>query len=377
MSATVAHAMKARTNRARYLHPGAWWAWALGLAVAASRTTNPVLLVLIVAVAAYVVAARRPTAPWGASFGMFLRLGLLVIAVRMLFPIILGIPVGTTVLVPLPTLALPEWAAGMRVGGPVTLEGVLAAFYDGLRLATILACVGAANSLASPARLLKAVPAALYEVGVSIVVAVTFAPQLAADLRRVKSARRLRGRPSTGMRAAAGAAVPVLESALERSVTLAAAMDSRGYGRRVPGRGRRWSAVALLAGLVAALIGAYAVLDPAAPAMLGIPMLVLGVAACVAALALAGRDRGRTRYRPDAWGAAEWGVVGCAAVTSTAFVAASMTSGALASGLTTPTDPAAWPTLSPWLILAVLISVLPAWIAPPIPRVRASEVLAP
>ena len=31
----------------RPLHPGAWWLWALGLATAASRTTNPLLLGLI------------------------------------------------------------------------------------------------------------------------------------------------------------------------------------------------------------------------------------------------------------------------------------------------------------------------------------------
>jgi len=35
----------------RALHPGAWWLWALGLAAAASRTTNPLLLALVVAVA--------------------------------------------------------------------------------------------------------------------------------------------------------------------------------------------------------------------------------------------------------------------------------------------------------------------------------------
>ena len=42
----------------RPLHPGAWWLWALGLATAASRTTNPLLLGLILAVVAYVVACR-------------------------------------------------------------------------------------------------------------------------------------------------------------------------------------------------------------------------------------------------------------------------------------------------------------------------------
>ena len=42
----------------RDLHPVAWWGWALGLAAAASFTTNPVLLLLIVGVAATAVALR-------------------------------------------------------------------------------------------------------------------------------------------------------------------------------------------------------------------------------------------------------------------------------------------------------------------------------
>ncbi|MDP9443673.1 MAG: ECF transporter S component [Actinomycetota bacterium] len=33
----------------RTLHPGAWWLWALGLAAAASRTTNPAILLLVLA----------------------------------------------------------------------------------------------------------------------------------------------------------------------------------------------------------------------------------------------------------------------------------------------------------------------------------------
>ncbi len=48
----------------RSLHPLAWWAWALGLMVAAARTTDPLLLGLILAVLGVVVAARRPDAPW-------------------------------------------------------------------------------------------------------------------------------------------------------------------------------------------------------------------------------------------------------------------------------------------------------------------------
>ena len=62
----------------RILHPGAWWLWALGLAAAASRTENPVPLLLIIAVTWFVVAARRSSAPWARSYGAFLKLSLAV-----------------------------------------------------------------------------------------------------------------------------------------------------------------------------------------------------------------------------------------------------------------------------------------------------------
>ena len=361
------------TRRARLLHPGAWWLWALSLAVAASRTTNPLLLLLIITVAGYVVAARKPIAPWGRSFGVFLRIGLVIIAIRMVFQMFLGAPIGTTVLIMLPSVTLPEVLAGVRLGGAVTLESMLAAFYDGLRLATILACIGAANSLASPARLLKAVPAALYEVGVAIVIAITFAPQLIADLDRIRSARRLRGRPVGGVRGTAGSAMPVLEGALDRSIALAAAMDSRGYGRRADQTpaARRTAAIALLAGLVAALVGSYGLLDATAPPLLGLPLIVVGAALAIGGIGLAGRRSTRTRYRPDAWDWAEWGVTACGLITAAGFIVA----GAVGlSGLVTPADPPTWPALPLALAAVTLVSLLPAWIAPPLPRPRATVV---
>ena len=52
----------------RELHPVAWWIWALGMATAATRTTNPLLLGSIIAVVAFVVSARRGDAPWSSGF---------------------------------------------------------------------------------------------------------------------------------------------------------------------------------------------------------------------------------------------------------------------------------------------------------------------
>ncbi|MFP4149109.1 MAG: energy-coupling factor transporter transmembrane component T, partial [Nitriliruptoraceae bacterium] len=279
-----------RLRLPRAVHPGAWWLWALGLAAAAARTTNVWLLLLVLAVAGLVVTARRSDAPWGRSFAVFLKLGLVVIAIRVVFQTVLGGPVPGTVLVDLPEVPLPAWAAGITLGGPVTDAALAGALVEGLRLATMLACLGAANALANPKRLLASVPAALYEVGVAVVVALSFAPSLATAVQRVRAARRLRGRPDRGVRSLVTVAMPVLEDALERSLALAAAMDSRGYGRRasVPAHRRRMTAWLTLAGLGAILVGLYGLLDGTGPQAAGPPVLLAGVFLAAVALRTAG-----------------------------------------------------------------------------------------
>src|SRR4051812_23881697 len=184
----------------RALHPGAWWLWALGLAATASRTTNALILLLLLAVAGFVVMARRSTAPWAYAYGAFLRLGLILIAVRIVLQAVLSTQSqGVHVIVELPEVPLPDWAAGLKLGGIITWEAVVIAFVEGLQLATIICCIGAANALASAQRLLRCVPAALYEIGVAAVVALTFAPQLVSDAVRVRHAQRLRGYDRGGL----------------------------------------------------------------------------------------------------------------------------------------------------------------------------------
>lgn len=361
--------------RARALHAGAWWVWALGLATAASRTTNVLLLGLVAAVTAYVVATTRGDAPWARSYGNFLRLGLIVVAVRVVFAVALGSPIpGTHTLFTLPQVPLPGWAQGVRLGGRVTAEAVVFALRDGLKLATLLVCLGAANSLANPARLLKSLPGALYEAGVAVVVAMTFAPHLVADVARLRAARRLRGRDDRGVRALLQVGLPVLEGALERSVALAAAMDARGYGRTadVPPAVRRATAVLTVGGLLGVCAGTYGLLA-ASGAGYGLPVLLLGLAAATAGLRLGGRRSPRTRYRPDAWGARAWLVAGSGAAVAAATIAAASYAPA---ALDPPAVPLAAPVLPLWPAACVLLGLLPAFAAPKPPRAAKSPAYA-
>lgn len=367
MRARVPRRPRPDAGRGDALHAGAWWLWALGLGAAASRTTNPLLLGLLIGVSGYVVAVRRTEAPWARSYGAFVKLALAVIGIRLGFAVLIGSPIpGTHVLVTLPQVPLPDWAQGMRLGGRVTGEGLLFAVYDGLKLAALLICVGAANSLASPARLLKSLPGALYEAGVAVVVAMTFAPHLVADVRRLRAARRLRGRPDRGLRGLAQVGLPVLEGALERSVALAAAMDARGFGRTrpVPAGIRRATAVLTLGGLITVCVGTYGLLG-AESTVPGVPVLLAGAAAVLAGLWLGGRRTVRTRYRPDAWGPRAWLVAGSgAAVAALTVWAASYDPAALDPGVV----PLRAPSLPLWPAAAMLLGLLPAVVAPAPPR---------
>jgi energy-coupling factor transport system permease protein len=302
----------------RDLHPVAWWLWALGLATAASLTTNPLVLLTLVGVATLVVLARRSAQPWAASFRLYVVVAVVIVVSRVLFRVLLGGADGGTVLLHLPEVPLPGWVLGLHLLGPVTRESLLAGLYDGLRLGTIVICVGAANALANPKRLLRSVPAALHEIGSALVVAVTMLPQLVESARRVRAAQSLRAGDPRRTGRLRRYLIPVLEDALERSLSLAAGMDTRGYGRSAgaPAGERRLTGGLMLLGLCGVAVGVYAGLDHTAPRVLATPMLVLGVAAAVAGLALAGRRVGRTRYRPDPWQWPEVAVIACGVATA-------------------------------------------------------------
>jgi energy-coupling factor transport system permease protein len=350
----------------RPVHPLAWWAWAACLAVAAMQNTdpNPFLLLLIGAVACFVVASCRGEGPWSRSLGLFLRIGLVVVVIRVAIEILFGRRgVPGHVLFTLPHVPLPSWAAAVSIGGAVTLESIVTAFVLGLQLAVILVCFGSANSLVSPYRLLRCLPAVLYEAGVAVTVALSFTPELIETIAAVRQARRLRGIPSSGLRGMRGIAVPVLEGALDRSLQLATSMDARGYGRRneTSGATHVLAVGATGVGLLLAAIGVYGVIDAGSLFGLGLPIVAVAVVLCAVGLTLGGRRMRRTRYRPDRWGAREWAILasGLAAVGTMALASALGV-----PGVTVSFVPLAVPPLPLLPVAGILVATVPAFVAP-------------
>ena len=102
---------------------------------------------------------------------------------------------------------------------------------------------------------MRVLPVYVYEFGISVVIATSVLPQLVSAISRICMAQRLRGQKTHGVKAFKRIALPLLEESLARSLDLAAAMDSRGYGinkKRSKYRPIKWARVdvaVVLAGL--------------------------------------------------------------------------------------------------------------------------------
>jgi energy-coupling factor transport system permease protein len=364
---------------ARGLHPLAWWLWAIGLATAASQTDNPLLLLVALAVIGYVVTVRRTDAPWARALKYYLLLALSVIVIRVVFRSVFGGAIGSAdhVLFRLPEVPLPHWAANVQLGGPVSLENTMNAAADGMRLGVLLCCIGAANALANPRRALRVLPAALYELGVAVIVCMSVAPQLVESGIRVRRARRLRAGPGRGIRGLRSIAIPVVEDAFDRSLRLAAAMDSRGYGRSAStgAANRRVTAALFLSGMLGLTAGMYGLLDTTTPRLLGMPTLITGAALCCAGLGVGGRRVTTTRYRPDPWSLPEWLVAGSGLVAAAVLL---VSASRHVTALTPSFAPLRWPALPLIPTLAILTAAVAGVAAPPPPvRHRARGVAPP
>jgi energy-coupling factor transporter transmembrane protein EcfT len=212
------------------LHPLTWWIWAIALAIAVMRFDSTVFTISCVGAVAVIVFINRDDAPWGKSFNWTLKITAWILLIRTIIGVLIGVPIPGTTLFTVPILPLPDWMPGIRIGGTVTYERLSSAVTEGILICAIIVIFGAAASLTSPHRLLRVLPVYIYEFGISIVIATSVMPQLVTSVTRIRQAQKLRGQSLRGFASWRRVAIPLLEESLARSLDLAAAMDSRGYG---------------------------------------------------------------------------------------------------------------------------------------------------
>ena len=234
--------------------------WPLWLAAGLTAISwNPLLNVLIIAQAVLVVITCHTESPVGRAFGLFVRWGAALVVLR---TVLAGVPVGgisygSTLLFTLPQLQLPIWLGGLHVGGTVTLEMILGGFVGGIRLWTLILIFGAFNAVADHYGLLRRTPRMLFHAGLATTIALTFVPQVILQLQAIRDAQRVRGHRFRSWRDGLPLIVPLLAGGLERSIQLAEAMDSRGYGRTAEPRGKLTIEIGLIFGAALLAIGLY------------------------------------------------------------------------------------------------------------------------
>lgn len=334
----------------------AWLVWALAAAASLELAPSPLYVALVIAVAVVVVSVHRRDTPIArTSFSVLLVFGVLFAAVRIVLTT-LTTHAGADVLFTLPHVDLPRLLGGFRLGGTVELPVLFQAASEAFVVVGVMAVFGAFNAVVSHHELVQSAPRAFYEAGLVVTVAVAFVPSTIATVHRVGEADLAR----TGGRVVHRGRLlrrilPVLESGLERSLSLAESMDSRGFGHGGATRTDRISGSLLLVALLC-LAGAFVALVGRAGGM-AVALGFAGVASLSVAVAVASGRSQRVRYRPRRMKAGDWAVAGTCLVAPAGLALLAM---ARDDTLVWVASPLRLPALNLLAVLALAALVAPA-----------------
>jgi len=339
----------------RRLDPRTWLIWGVTASLPALLGRNPFPLAIVLIAALGVRAAWASSSPSIASWSGLLRLLLFFAIFGVLFNV-LTVRSGSHVIA-----TIPEWVPLLH--GDVTLNaliyGLLSAF-AGISLALVGATVAASLDWAVLVRLL---PPGLTTIAVAGSVAFAFLPQTARAFVDIKEAQAARGHKLRSARDLVPLLAPLLTGGLERALTLAESLESRGFGApRDPGRKPSpWTGGATAIGLAAGVSGAY---------LFAVSRLAEAGGAFVVAVAcfvfvvktLRPAVVARTRYRDPAWRTAD------SLVTAASLIAAFvvLVGGNLAPAALRyePYPDLTAPVVNLPLLAALLLLLAPALVAP-------------
>jgi energy-coupling factor transport system permease protein len=248
-------------------------------------TSNPVYRAVVLLCAANLLLARGRRGPGP----RLLLVGIGIAALTATLLTLLLSHTGAHVLARLPS-GIPA------IGGPLTLEALVFGAATGLGIAAALLAVAPLTLVSRPHELVDALPPALARTGAAVGAALNLIPGTVRSAAEIRDAQRMRGWRAHRVADWPAVAVPVVLTAIEGSLTLAEAMESRAYGAvaRTHFGVERWTAfdtVVSLGALLAA--GGFLALTVCGQAPGWFPFPVLTVPAvsvpavlCCAALVL-------------------------------------------------------------------------------------------
>ncbi len=228
--------------------------WSLAGLVVALSTTNPVYRALVALVAVNVLRTwSRPEQDLGflVKAIVFTTIGAVALNVAVGH-------LGATALFELPG----SWPV---VGGPWTLESIAYGLDVALGLAAAVLAVAPLSYVLEPHELVDALPKSVERAGIVVAAALNLVPGIGRSFGQIRDAQTMRGWRPAGLRSWSEVIVPMAITAVEGSLELAEAMESRAFGsgprsRYASGRwtDRDWLVVATSAAAIGLAIGARA-----------------------------------------------------------------------------------------------------------------------
>lgn len=203
-----------------------WLAWALCGTLVCTLTYNPLYLLVLLASVWAVAASRGVAAIAPVRAAVVFSVPLIIINALFLRR-------GETVL-----FEIPKSAFGIPlyfIGGEVTAEAMVNGMFFSILLACMFLIFGVFEKMAGADSLIRAAPPILSKSALMAAIALRFVPCLIADSGQIADAQRARGLRLSGGGIGSVASrskilMPSLIGGLERSLNLAEALESRGYG---------------------------------------------------------------------------------------------------------------------------------------------------
>lgn len=332
----------------------AWLVWGMAMTIPLLTGRHPIVLAELIVIVMVVRTVCLPAAQVR-GWSWMVRLGMIAIPIGVLFNI-LTVHAGDQRIVRVND-DVPI------IGGNVTWNALVYGLISGV---TIVALVAVGTTVATAldwSSLMRLLPARAANVAVAGSVAWAFLPQLARSWQEIREAQAARGHRWRGARDVVPLVVPLMAGSLDRSITMAEALESRGFGSTAnQTRSLSRSTILVAMALTLAVVGLY--LFAVGQATIATAVL-LGTAVLATLAVRLGEPFAQhrtTRYRASVWTRHDTVVV---------------TSAMLAMGATAvflqvqpealryaPYPSMDWPVTNPLLIAALGLLMLPAVVAP-------------
>jgi energy-coupling factor transport system permease protein len=316
---------------------------------------NPWVLLQVLVVVSIVRAVWRPAIS-GQDMGWFLRIAGSFVLVGVAFNV-LTVHSGDQVIADLPS-SLPV------IGGPLTWNALVYGILGGVALFTLVLTGITMSALISWVDLFHVMPRRLAAIAVTGSVAWAFLPQTAVAWRQIREAQVMRGHTFHGVRDFIPIVVPLLAGGLDRSLIMAEALESRGFGSPASPAGRKpgaWHNSVFGAGVVIGLGGIMVAVYCLAVGLTAWAVISAAVGCCSLAVVIRQSPAPApviTRYRPPTWRGSDSLVTICSIVTlAVTLLWNAVSPGSLAYA---PYPSLTVPPVDPPLLLALGLLLSPA-----------------